>query len=67
MPLGRYRITISKGTTWMGPSKLFGLSGESRETVDPIEFYQRGDTNVGIQIELETLGGNLDTQPALSR
>lgn len=65
VPLGRYRMTISKGTVWMGSARMFGVSGESREVVDPVEFYQRANQTFGVQIDLEVpFGGNMPTQPA---
>jgi hypothetical protein len=68
MPLGRYRMTISKGSGWMGSSHLFGMSGESREVLDPIEFYQRGNRTFGVQIDLEVpFQGNLETRPSFER
>ena len=64
MPLGRYRMTISKGSYWMGSARMFGVMGESREAVDPVEFYQRANQIFGVEIELERpIAGNMATQP----
>jgi hypothetical protein len=68
LPLGRYRMTISKGTTWRGRSGRFGMDGETREVVDPIEFYAQGSRITGQRIQLEVpFGGNLETRPSLQR
>ena len=64
MPLGRYRMTISKGNLWMGSARMFGVLGESHEIVDPVEFYQRANQIFGVEIELERpFAGNMATQP----
>jgi hypothetical protein len=64
VPLGRFRMTISKGTVWLGSSRMFGVSGETREVVDPVEFYQRGNQTFGVGIDLEVpFTGNMPTQP----
>lgn len=64
VPLGRYRMTISKGSLWMGSARMFGVMGESREVVDPVEFYQRANQIFGVEIELEQpFAGNMATQP----
>ncbi|MDP4302958.1 hypothetical protein [Leptothrix discophora] len=64
MPLGRYRMTISKGLLWQGPGKLFHITTDAREAVDPVEFTRVGDTFSGHTIQLETLAGNMDTRRA---
>jgi hypothetical protein len=65
MPLGRYRMTIAKGSTWMGPDRRFGISGDSKVVVHPMEFYQRGNQVFGHAIDLEVpFVGNLETTPA---
>lgn len=67
MPLGRYRLTIAKGSLWMGPDKRFGMTGESRTVVHPLEFYQRGNQIYGHSIDLEVpFAGNLETSPDLT-
>jgi hypothetical protein len=66
VPLGRYRMTIHKGLAWQGPSRLFGFNSESREAVHPLELYRVGNTVMGHRIQLETLGGNMETRPARS-
>lgn len=63
MPLGRYRMTVAKGSTWLGSGRLFGIGGEIQEAVDPIEFHQAGNQITGHRIELETIGGNMEMQP----
>ncbi len=68
VPLGRYRMTLSKGTNWSGPGRMFGASGESREALDPIEFYKTTRQTVGLAIDLEVqFSGNLPTRPVLPR
>lgn len=65
MPLGRYRMTIAKGKVWMGPEKRFGITGDSRVVVQPIEFYRRANQFFGHSIDLEVpFIGNLETAPA---
>ena len=65
VPLGRYRVTIAKGKYWQGSGKNFGFSGDTREAVAPLEFYQTGNTVVGHTIELDkSLSGNMETRPA---
>ena len=67
MPLGRYRMTIAKGSVWMGPEKRFGMTGDNRVAVHPVEFYQRGNQFFGHAIDLEVpFVGNLETAPALT-
>lgn len=63
MPLGRYRMTIIKGLFWRGPGKLFQITTDSRQAVDPVEFFRVGNTYNGQTIQLETLAGNMDTRP----
>jgi hypothetical protein len=68
MPLGRYRMTFSRGRTWLGHSRGFGLGGDAREAVTPIEFYRRDNQVVGQRIELESpFRGNLETRPSFER
>lgn len=68
MPLGRYRMTIAKGTVWLGPHRRFGFSGDERTVVDAVEFYQRGNRTFGHVIDLEVpFRGNLDTGPSFHR
>jgi hypothetical protein len=64
MPLGRYRMTITKGLMWQGPGKLFHITTDAREAVDPVEFTRVGEMTSGHTIQLETLGGNMDTRRA---
>lgn len=64
MPLGRYRMTIVKGLMWQGPGKLFHITTDAREALEPIEFTRVGDTINGHRIQLETLGGNMETRRA---
>lgn len=69
VPLGRYRMTIAKGTVWLGSSRLFGVGGEVREVVHPVEFFQQGRTTMGRRIDLEVpFAGNtttrMETRPA---
>jgi hypothetical protein len=68
MPLGRYRMTISKGITWRGMGRQFGIGGETREVVDPVEFYAQGSRIMGQRIALEVpFKGNLETRPSFQR
>ena len=64
IPLGRYRVTIAKGKTWLGPSKLFGIGGDVREAVDPLDFYRSNQQTFGHRINLDAaLRGNMETRP----
>jgi len=64
MPLGRYRMTIAKGSTWLGPERRFGMTGDSKVAVHPMEFYRRGNQVFGHAIDLEVpFVGNLETTP----
>lgn len=64
VPLGRYRITIASGNSWQGPEKLFGLTGEVKVAVDPMDFYRTGNQIMGHNIDLRTrVNGNLQTRP----
>lgn len=68
MPLGRYRMTISKGTTWQGSARLFGSSGSDREFAHPVEFFSQGNVIHGHRFELEVpFVGNVETRPRLLR
>jgi hypothetical protein len=68
MPLGRYRMTISKGTTWQGSARLFGSSGSDREVAHPVEFFSQGNVIHGHRFELEVpFVGNVETRPRLLR
>ncbi|MEO8248311.1 MAG: hypothetical protein ABI589_02980, partial [Burkholderiales bacterium] len=49
VPLGRYRVTIARGSVWLGSAKLFGRDGEMREGVYPLEFYRRAGVTMGQQ------------------
>lgn len=65
VPLGRYRVTIANGRRWLGPERLFGLSSNLREAVDPMEFHRVGNVTTGRTISLDaTMNGNMPTQPA---
>lgn len=67
LPLGRYRMTTAKGSVWMGPDRRFGISGDSKVVVHPVEFYQRGDQVFGHEIDLAVpFAGNLQTAPDLA-
>lgn len=67
LPLGRYRMTIAKGSVWMGPDKQFGMTGERKVVTHPLEFYRRGSQVFGHAIDLEVpFVGNLDTAPELT-
>jgi hypothetical protein len=64
LPLGRYRMTIAKGSVWMGPDRRFGVTGDSKVVVHPVEFYQRGNQTFGHAIDLEVpFVGNLEMAP----
>lgn len=64
VPLGRYRVAIANGRRWLGPERLFGLSSNLREAVDPMEFYRVGNVTTGHTISLDsTMNGNMPTQP----
>lgn len=64
VPLGRYRMTMTKGIGWRGPGALFRYTTSSKEAVHPVEFYAVDNGIVGQTIRLETLAGNMETQPA---
>jgi hypothetical protein len=64
VPLGLYRFTIVKGSLWRGPDKLFGISNEAREAIEPLSFHRTGNTIMGHTIKLETLAGNMATRPS---
>lgn len=65
VPLGRYRVTIARGTTWLGPERLFGNDSDVRQTNDPLHFYQADGSSHGHHVRLGTgLVGNLETTPA---
>lgn len=68
MPLGRSRMTLSKGTTRRGMVRQFGMGGQTREVVDPVEFYAQGNPIMGQRIALEVpFKGNLETRPSFQR
>lgn len=57
-------MNIAKGSLWLGRDKRFGMTGESRLVVHPLEFYQRGNQIYGHSIDLEVpFVGNLETAP----
>lgn len=63
VPLGRYRMTIAKGTRWKGPGKLFATTEYSKEAVHPLEFFRVDNQINGHTIQLETFNGNIETVP----
>ena len=65
MPLGRYRLTVIKGSGWQGPGRLFKITTSSREAVHPVEFYRVGNQLQGRRILLEAPNGNMEMAPAL--
>jgi len=68
VPLGRYRVTIAKGTRWQGSTKLFGMLGEVSEATYPLDFGRQGDQISGHRVELEVpFNGNMDVRPVLGR
>jgi len=68
VPLGRYRVTIAKGTRWQGSSKLFGMLGEVNEATYPLDFVRQGNQISGHRVELEVpFNGNMDVRPVLGR
>lgn len=65
VPLGRYRLTIANGKMWQGWDKKFGLGGDTRVAVAPLEFYRQNGVVMGHRIELaKRFDGNLQTRPA---
>jgi hypothetical protein len=64
IPLGRYRVTMTKGVGWRGAGKLFRMSTVSKESTTPLEFYKVDRRIVGHTIRLETESGNMETRPA---
>lgn len=65
VPLGRYRVTMATGSRWLGAEKLFGLSSEVKEAIDPLEFYATSTGTMGHKIDLAGhLHGNMPTKPA---
>jgi hypothetical protein len=68
VPLGRYRVTLAKGTRWQGSSKLFGMLGEVSEATYPLDFVKQGSQISGHRIELEVpFNGNMDVRPVVGR
>jgi hypothetical protein len=67
VPLGRYRVTLTKGLGWRGPGKLFRFNLSAKEAAEPLEFYTVDRRTVGHTIQLETISGNMLTQPAQRR
>ncbi len=63
VPLGRYRLTMTKGLGWRGPGPMFRMNTVSIETTQPLAFYAVGREITGHTIRLETFGGNLETRP----
>lgn len=64
LPLGSYELRYASGTTWYGPTHLFGPS-TSTYKADRIFSFQRSANSVsGYAIELiRQQGGNLRTSP----
>ena len=52
VPLGRYKIKIASGKNWQGPEKLFGMGGEVRNAVEPLDFYRNANQTSGHRIDL---------------
>ena len=66
IPLGRYRVTMANGRTWLGLERLFGVGSEVREAIEPMEFYRVGNAITGHTIDLDSsLKGNMATRPAV--
>ena len=66
LPLGRYRVTIASGFNWLGGGKYFGLRGDVREVLTPLEFYSTGHSVINQILEVERpMQGNLETRPVL--
>ena len=63
VPLGRYRVTIAKGSRWKGPGRLFAATEYSKEAVHPLEFFRVDNQINGQIIQLETFNGNMETIP----
>lgn len=65
IPAGRYRVTIAQGKVWLGPERLFGIGGELREGVHPLEFSGAEANPEGTHIGLDDPSrGGLETRPA---
>lgn len=64
VPLGRYKVTIAKGTRWLGQERLFGRGSDVREALNPIYLYRTGNQTMGQHIRLDaSLNGNMPTRP----
>jgi len=64
VPLGRYRVTIDKGTRWLGPERMFGRGSDVREAVNPIHLYRTENQTMGQHIRLDaSMNGNMPTRP----
>jgi len=62
VPLGRYLVTYAQNAIWQGE---FKLTGEKKEVVAPLIFYQNGNQFVGNNIDLnERVNGNLEIRDA---
>ncbi len=67
IPAGRYRVTIAKGKVWLGFERLFGIGGELREGVLPLEFSGAGAKAEGMEISLDDPSrGGLETRSAVA-
>jgi hypothetical protein len=66
MPYGRYRLTITEGSAWYGPERLFGRRTLVSEGIMPIVLRYDAATqqHVGQVVTLsETPHGNFPTRP----
>lgn len=64
VPLGRYRMTVSKGIGWRGFDSSFAYRSRHEQTKNPLEFFRADGRSVGHIVTLETLGGGLEMEAA---
>lgn len=65
VPLGRYRVTVIKGSDWRGPGKYFRSESQAQESVHPLEFFRVGNSTTGHWMRIEREGGErMEMQPA---
>jgi hypothetical protein len=63
VPLGRYRVTMASGSSWFGVGKLFGVLGEEKVAVEPLDFVRTNAATTGHRIELKKrIDGNMQTR-----
>lgn len=64
VPLGRYRMTVSKGTGWRGYESSFAHRSRHQQTKHPLEFFHADGRIVGHIVTLETLNGAMEMEAA---